>query len=138
MKIWHIFKHILCLASYPSPVTVYRLPVGALPVNIDELQPDALIAAGYKWLMGPYSISMAFYGQAFDNAVPVEENWINRNNSEDFSGLVNYEDSYQPGAMRFDVGEHSNFILVPMIIEALKQLNSCGVENIQEYCRSIS
>lgn len=112
--------------------------VGALPINIDELQPDALVAAGYKWLMGPYSIGLAYYGPAFDNAVPVEENWINRLNSEDFSGLVNYEDRYQTGALRFDVGEHSNFILVPMMIEALKQLNRWGVDNIQHYCRKIS
>ncbi|MFN1835884.1 aminotransferase class V-fold PLP-dependent enzyme [Balneola sp. MJW-20] len=112
--------------------------VGALPINVDELKPDALIAAGYKWLMGPYSMGLAYYGPAFDDAIPVEENWINRHNSEDFSRLVNYEDAYQPGALRFDVGEHSNFILVPMMVEALKQVNAWGVSNIQQYCRDIT
>lgn len=29
--------------------------VGALPFDVQEIQPDALICAGYKWLMGPYS-----------------------------------------------------------------------------------
>lgn len=112
--------------------------VGALPFDIDEIRPDALVCAGYKWLMGPYSIGLAYYGPAFDKGIPIEENWINRHNSEDFSGLVNYEDAYQPGALRYEVGEHSNFILVPMMLQALRELNSWGIESIQDHCRQIS
>ena len=92
--------------------------VGALPFNVDEIQPDALICAGYKWLMGPYSIGLAYYGPFFDGGVPLEENWINRVNSEDFAGLVNFQDEYQPGSLRYEVGERSNFILVPMLLKA--------------------
>ena len=33
--------------------------IGALPFDVQEVQPDALVVAGYKWLMGPYSIGMA-------------------------------------------------------------------------------
>src|SRR5688572_5180344 len=29
--------------------------VGALPFDVDKIKPDALVCAGYKWLMGPYS-----------------------------------------------------------------------------------
>ncbi len=112
--------------------------VGAFPFDINAIQPDALICAGYKWLLGPYSIGLAYYGPAFDNGRPLEENWINRENSEDFAGLVNYRDTYQPGAMRYEVGEHSNFILVPMMLKAIDQLNRWKPEFIQEYCRSIT
>lgn len=108
--------------------------VGAMPFDAATIQPDALIVAGYKWLMGPYSIGMAYYGEAFDNGRPVEENWINRKESEDFSGLVNYQDHYQTGVLRYEVGEHSNFILVPMLIAALKQILQWGPANIQQYC----
>ncbi|GAB5409445.1 MAG: aminotransferase class V-fold PLP-dependent enzyme [Balneolaceae bacterium] len=108
--------------------------VGAVPFNTEELQVDALVVAGYKSLMGPYSIGMAYYGEAFDSGIPVEENWINRFESENFANLVNYNDRYQPGALRYEVGEHSNFILVPMMLEAIKSLNSWGVENIKTYC----
>ncbi|MDZ7807866.1 MAG: aminotransferase class V-fold PLP-dependent enzyme [Gracilimonas sp.] len=90
--------------------------VGALPFDVSEIKPDALICAGYKWLMGPYSIGLAYYGPALDNGNPIEENWINRYESEDFSNLVNYNDQYQPGALRYEVGEHSNFILIPMML----------------------
>lgn len=112
--------------------------VGALPFSVREIQPDALICAGYKWLFGPYSIGLAYYGAAFDDGEPLEENWINRADSENFAGLVNYKSTYQPGALRYEVGEHSNFILVPMMLEALRQINLWGPENIQNYCRSIS
>ncbi|MGE0587241.1 MAG: aminotransferase class V-fold PLP-dependent enzyme [Cyclobacteriaceae bacterium] len=112
--------------------------VGALPFDVKSIQPDALICAGYKWLMGPYSIGLAYYGPAFDNGRPIEENWINRLNSEDFAGLVNYQDAYHHGALRYEVGEHSNFILVPMLLEALRQVNQWGPKNIQEYCGKIS
>lgn len=112
--------------------------VGALPFDIDAIQPDALICAGYKWLLGPYSIGLAYYGEYFDGGKPVEENWINRKNSENFAGLVNYESEYQPGSLRYEVGEHSNFILVPMLLKAIEQLNRWKPENIQAYCKSIT
>lgn len=111
--------------------------VGALPFHVTEIRPDALICAGYKWLMGPYSIGLGYYGAAFDNGVPIEENWINRENSREFSNLVNYEDAYRPKALRFEVGEHSNFILVPMLHTALKQVIKWKPESIQEYTKNL-
>lgn len=112
--------------------------VGALPFDVSKIQPDALVCAAYKWLLGPYSIGLAYYGDYFNDGRPIEENWIHRLDSENFSGLVNYEPRYQPGALRYGVGEHSNFILAPMALKAIAQINRWGVENIQEYCRSIT
>ncbi len=112
--------------------------VGALPFDVKEIKPDALVCAGYKWLMGPYSLGLAYYGEYFDHGKPVEENWINRLHSEDFAGLVNYESNYQPGSLRYEVGEHSNFILLPMLLEALKQINQWKPKAIQQYCASIT
>lgn len=112
--------------------------VGALPFDVKEIQPDALVCAGYKWLMGPYSLGLAYYGEYFDKGKPVEENWINRLHSENFAGLVNYATDYQPGALRYEVGEHSNFILLPMLLEALKQINIWKPKNIQQYCAAIT
>lgn len=111
--------------------------VGALPFSVAEIRPDALICAGYKWLMGPYSIGLAYYGSAFDNGSPIEENWINRRNSENFGELVNYQNNYREGALRYEVGEHSNFVLIPMLHQALKQLLKWKPEGIQEYCSSL-
>lgn len=112
--------------------------VGALPFDVAQIQPDVLICAGYKWLMGPYAIGLAYYGEYFDGGNPIEENWINRKESQNFANLVNYASEYQPGALRYGVGEQSNFILVPMMIAAISQLNEWKPQNIQDYCKSVS
>lgn len=112
--------------------------VGALPFDVQKIQPDALICAGYKWLMGPYSIGLAYFGEYFDQGKPLEENWINRKDSENFAALVNYQSGYQPSALRYEVGEHSNFIAVPMLLAAIQQINKWKPANIQKYCEKIS
>lgn len=112
--------------------------IGALPFDQAKIQADAIICAGYKWLLGPYSSGIAWYGKHFDNGIPIEENWINRHNSEDFTRLVNYQDQYKSLAGRYSVGEQSNFILTTMLHASLQQLLDWGVANIQEYCQSIT
>lgn len=108
--------------------------LGAIPFDMQKIKADAVIAAGYKSLMGPYSIGIAYFGPVFDSGRPIEENWINRKNSQNFGDLVNYKKDYQPGALRYEVGEHSNFILVPMMLEALRVVNSWGSHRVKEYC----
>jgi len=108
--------------------------VGALPFPLAEIRPDALVCAGYKVLFGPYSLGLAYFGPRFDDGVPLEENWITREGSEDFAGLVDYRDAYQPGAQRYDVGERSNFILVPMLAAGIEQVLAWGPAEIQDYC----
>ncbi|MCU0447808.1 MAG: aminotransferase class V-fold PLP-dependent enzyme [Microscillaceae bacterium] len=112
--------------------------VGALPFDVQKIQPDALICAGYKWLMGPYGIGLAYFGEFFDNGKPLEENWINRLGSENFKELVNYVAEYEPGALRYEVGERSNFINIPMMLTALQQINAWKPQNIQSYCRYLT
>jgi selenocysteine lyase/cysteine desulfurase len=112
--------------------------VGAMPIDVQDMGIDALICGGYKWLMGPYSLGYAYFSEKFDKGKPIEENWINRKDSENFSALINYQDEYQPMAMRYDVGERSNFILVPMAIAALQQLLAWGADNIQTYCHNLT
>jgi selenocysteine lyase/cysteine desulfurase len=108
--------------------------VGALPFDVERIRPDALVVAGYKWLLGPYGVGVAFYGARYDGGVPLEENWINRRGSEDFSALVIYGDEYAPGALRYDVGGRSNPILLPMLSAALELLLEWTPAEIQSYC----
>ncbi len=112
--------------------------VGALPMDVQQFGIDALVCAAYKWLMGPYQLGYAWFGPAFHNGRPLEENWINRRYSEDFARLVSYQPDYQPGARRYDAGERSNFITVPMGIAALEQIHAWGPERIQTYCQDLT
>lgn len=112
--------------------------VGTMPFDVSEINPDALVCAGYKWLMGPYGCGISYFGKAFDNGKPVEESWINRKNSEDFSQLINYQDNYGELARRYNVGQQSNFINVEMLSAGINQINKWGVNNIYEYIESIT
>lgn len=112
--------------------------IGALPFDLQEIKLDALICAGYKWLLGPYSSGMAYFSPKFDQGVPIEENWINRLDSHQFENLVNYQPKYKPKANRYSMGEQSNFIGVSMLHKSMEQLLDWGVENIQNYCKSIT
>lgn len=114
--------------------------VGALPFDLQKVEVDALICASYKWLMGPYSSAYAYYGAYFDDGKPLEENWINRLNSEDFTNLVNYQSQYNAKAQRYNMGQSGNFINIPMNQKALEQLlewqTNAGC--ISDYCDKIS
>ncbi|WNG21610.1 aminotransferase class V-fold PLP-dependent enzyme [Cystobacter fuscus] len=106
--------------------------LGALPLSVERVRPDFLVTAGYKWMMGPYSLGYLYVAPRWRGGRPLEHNWLTRAGSEDFARLVDYRDDFQPGARRFDVGERSNFALVPMALAALRQLTSWGVADIQE------
>ena len=106
--------------------------LGALPLDVPEVRPDFLVTAAYKWLLGPYSLGFLYADEARREGEPIEHNWIGREGSEDFAALVEYRDDFQPGARRYDVGERSNFVLLPMANEALRQILDWGVANISE------
>jgi selenocysteine lyase/cysteine desulfurase len=111
--------------------------VGALPIDVQAWCIDALICAAYKWLMGPYSTALSYIHEDFNEGIPLEESWMTRPNSDRFDRLTQYEEGYKPGAIRFDVGQSSNFILVPMLDEALRQLMDWGIDEIQGYCQEL-
>ena len=106
--------------------------LGALPFDVQTVRPDYVACATYKWLLGPYSMGFCYVAPQHREGRPLEHNWIDRANSENFAGLVNYRDDFQPGARRYDVGERSNFALMPMVIVALEQILAWGVDDIAE------
>jgi selenocysteine lyase/cysteine desulfurase len=95
---------------------------GALPISVADVAPDFLVAAAYKWLLGPYSLGFLYVAPQWQEGTPLEEGWASREKAQDFAGLTAYRDGYQPGARRFDMGERSNFALLPVALEALAQI----------------
>ncbi len=106
--------------------------LGALPFSVPEVEPDFAVAANYKWLMGPYSTGLLYVAPQWHGGVPLEENWIQRANAEDFSSLILYTPDYDVGARRFDMGERSNFALLPAAVRAMQQLLQWKVCEISE------
>jgi len=112
--------------------------VGAADMDVKRFEIDALICASYKWLLGPYGMGISYFGPAFEGGQPLEESWMNRTNSQDFANLTNYDHEYTEESGRYNVGEMSNFILLPMLNEALKQLNEWTVPEIERYCHELT
>ncbi|MBK8741420.1 MAG: aminotransferase class V-fold PLP-dependent enzyme [Betaproteobacteria bacterium] len=115
--------------------------LGALPLDLAAVRPDMMVAACYKWLLGPYSTGFLYVAPRWQQGTPLERSWISREGSEDFSRLVDYRAGFRPGARRYDVGEPSNFALLPMVTEALRQLGAWTIPAIQQtlaaYCREL-
>jgi selenocysteine lyase/cysteine desulfurase len=112
--------------------------LGALPFNVGDIQPDFAVAACYKWLLGPYSVGLLYVAPEWHNGIPLEENWIQRANARDFSSLILYTENYDHGARRFDMGERSNFALLPAADRAIKQLLEWRVDQISETAGAMS
>jgi selenocysteine lyase/cysteine desulfurase len=104
---------------------------GALPIDLARVRPDFLVAATYKWLLGPYAAGFLYVSPQHRDGRPLEETWIGRQDAEDFARLVDHQERYAPGARRFDAGESGNFALVPMVCAALRQLLDWGVPQIE-------
>jgi selenocysteine lyase/cysteine desulfurase len=120
----------MCRQTGAAMVLDITQSAGAMPFDVQQVHPDFLVAAGYKWLLGPYSLGFLYVAPKWQQGEPLEQNWIAREGSENFAGLVNYRDEFQPGARRFDMGERANFQLLPMAVAALRQILDWRVEEI--------
>jgi selenocysteine lyase/cysteine desulfurase len=112
--------------------------LGAIPLDVGELRPDFVVSVGYKWLLGPFGVGCLYVAEQHRDGEPLEENWINRAGSDDFAALVDYTDAYRSGARRFDVGQRTNFGLVPMAIAAVEQLLEWKVDAVAAALRLVT
>ena len=106
--------------------------LGAMPFNIDRVEPDFMVVAGYKWLMGPYSSGYLYAAPRWHKGEPLENNWMNRAGSDDYARLVDYQDRFRVGARRYDMGEKGNAVQMLGSTAGMKQLLHWGVDNISE------
>ncbi|MDH5718250.1 MAG: aminotransferase class V-fold PLP-dependent enzyme [Spirochaetia bacterium] len=112
--------------------------LGASPIDIEKIDPDFLVAAGYKWLLSPYGFSLMYVSKRMRGERPLEESWLARENSEDFANLINYNDNYLPGARRYDMGEKNTATILPAVITAFEQINEWGIKNISNHLKAIN
>jgi selenocysteine lyase/cysteine desulfurase len=106
--------------------------LGACPLDLNTIQPDFVVAVGYKWLLGPYGLGYMYVAPKWrESGTPLEYSWLSREGSEDFS-RIGYRNDYRPGARRFDMGEFPQFVLAPMATAALKQIRAWEVAQIQQ------
>lgn len=126
-----------CKAADVRLVLDVTQSLGAVPIDLDEIDPEFAVAAGYKWLLCPYGVGFLYVSPRCQHSRPLEESWLVRRAAEDFAGLVNYQTDYRPGARKFDVGETCTALL-PGAIEALTQLQRWSVKSISASLEAIN
>jgi selenocysteine lyase/cysteine desulfurase len=104
--------------------------LGAMPFDFKRVRPDFLVSVGYKWLLGPFGLGYLYVADEYLHGTPLEENWISRSGSDNFSNLVNYTNQYLPGARRFDVGQRTHFEVTPVALAVLERMLGWGIESI--------
>jgi selenocysteine lyase/cysteine desulfurase len=112
--------------------------LGGSPFDVGAIGADVVAGATYKWLLGPYSLGFVWLAPHLRDGMPLEHNWIGRAGSDDFASLVGYTDDYRPGARRYDMGEVSNFFLVPVAAASLRLLASWGVEAVSRHAAGLT
>ncbi|MGJ3230929.1 MAG: aminotransferase class V-fold PLP-dependent enzyme [Oceanicaulis sp.] len=112
--------------------------LGVMAFDAGRVDPDFAVGAAYKWLLGPYAVGFLYAAPRRQSGRPLEENWINRADSEDFSRLIEYRDAYAPGARRYDMGERSNHQLVPAALASLDYLQALGVDAVAAHIAALN
>ena len=107
---------------------------GAMPIDVKEVRPDFLFAAGYKWLMCPYALSFLYVAPERQAGRPLEANTFDHAGTDGGQtwqgGTLQYPSQWSPGARRFDMGERANFTLMPMAAAGLGQILEWGIGDI--------
>ncbi|WP_114971987.1 aminotransferase class V-fold PLP-dependent enzyme [Rhodoferax ferrireducens] len=112
--------------------------VGAMPFDVQQVQPDALMVHSYKAMLSNYGLGFAVLGARFLDASPLEESWLMRSGSENFARLVDYEDLYAPGMRRFDTSLRANPSLIGMLEAACHLLIQWQPKRIRDYLLEIA
>jgi len=105
--------------------------IGALPLDLQAVQPDFLVCSGYKWLLCPYGLSFLYAAPHRQDGLGIELHSFNRVGARALLGATfDHLREFEPGARRYDMGERSNFIALPMAKLALGQILSWSVASI--------
>jgi selenocysteine lyase/cysteine desulfurase len=104
--------------------------MGAYPLDLAAVDPDYIVAASYKWLLGPYSLGFLYVAPRNQGGRPLEEGWMTRTGAHDFRRITAYPEELQADARRFDMGERANFALLPVAGAAIEQLLAWGTASI--------
>jgi selenocysteine lyase/cysteine desulfurase len=104
--------------------------VGAVPFDVARVQPDFLIVSAYKWLLCPYTLAFLWAAPHRQGGRPLEEHGFCRAGVESREGATAYTLEFAPGARRYDMGERSNWVSLPMAAAALEALLAWRPERI--------
>ncbi|WP_158240712.1 aminotransferase class V-fold PLP-dependent enzyme [Telmatospirillum siberiense] len=107
--------------------------IGARPFSVRTVRPDYLVFPTYKWLLGPYGLAFLYADPDRQSGVPLEEHTFSRVGADLITDRYERELTFMDGARRYDMGERSNFVTLPMAIAGIRLIRAWGTERIAAY-----
>jgi selenocysteine lyase/cysteine desulfurase len=112
--------------------------IGIEALDAASIGADALVAHPYKSMMAGYGLGFAYFGERLANGSPLEQSWLMRRGSEDFSRLVDYQEDYAPGMRRYDTSTRANLSHIAMLTAAMELFRRWQAPRVRRYCLEMS
>jgi len=107
---------------------------GAFDIDLTRFQADAVVCAGYKWLLGPYGTGFCWIRKEIRQQLNYAQNyWISLMDEDSLNneGPISLKDDHT--ARRYDVFGTANFFNYVPWISSIEYLLSIGLERVHEH-----
>lgn len=106
--------------------------IGALPIDVQNADADAIVCCGYKWLCGPYGTGFCWIKPHLrKQLIPAQDYWLP--NVWGRENLQDYNMKAELGSAAFDVFCTANFLNYVPWNASLELLLQVGVSAIEEH-----
>lgn len=112
--------------------------LGAVPFPLADIRPDYVVGVVYKWLLGAYGNAYLWAAPDRRDGRPLEEGWLPREGSRDFSQLAHYTDHFRAGASRYDGGQTSSHVNIAATVAALDVLAQWSPEEVSAHAAALT
>ena len=112
--------------------------VGAMPLDVHSLGADFVVAAGYKWLLGPYGTGFFWArGDLIEQLRVGPFYWMALEGASEFHSLSFRQWKLARGARRWDSPETASFFNLAAMEASLEFLLRVGVETVWQHNRRL-
>jgi selenocysteine lyase/cysteine desulfurase len=111
---------------------------GAFEIDLRQWEVDAVVCAGYKWLLGPYGTGFCWIKKEVRQQLNYAQNyWISLmdEGSLNTEGAITLKDDHT--ARRYDVFGTANFFNYVPWVASIKYLLSIGLDNVHQHNQAL-
>ncbi len=112
--------------------------LGAVPFPIADIGPDFVVGVTYKWLLGTYGNAFLWAAPDRRSGRPLEQCWMPREGSRDFSKLAHYTDAFRSGAVRYDVGQSASHVNIAATVAAFEVLGQWSPAAVSAHAEELT
>jgi len=124
----------ICRENHVHFVLNISQSAGTMPIDVEQLKVDAIVCAGYKWLLGPYGTGFAWILPELRKQLTLNRSyWVSALSEEELQS----EDVINPKelqtARKLDIFGTANFFNFVPFRTSLEYLLDIGIDNIKQY-----